>query len=188
MENIVADALGVLGVLDIDAKESIIDEAVQKLPFVAREMVADRDEWLEDCRRAVEELHKIRETIGCDQSEDLLGMVQQTCRERDLTAEDRDNCIASLNDIRTALEAGPDEDLVRLANRTVGALSILNEENAAINQEVMRLRKLLSDAGLPVQFVAEECVTRDMALLDLAIDVIAGRITGIDAERLAALR
>lgn len=81
------------------------------------------------------------------------------------------------------------ESSVETGNRRIAALELEGMELAAIKFENIQLRGQLAEAS--VKRVEQEIgpvTCRDTILLDLAIDVIDGRVQGLDGARLRDLR
>lgn len=87
---------------------------------------------------------------------------------------------------------GDHDFLLDVARQLKSDLSRLREENIDVNNQVQELTDRLTAQVAwdgPVEAVLMESHRfRDSILLDLALDVLAGKVNGLDADRLAQLR
>ena len=123
------------------------------------------------------------------------------------------NLVNRMGQIRAALHAEPDADLVQQAEVVNHLALLFNQVEAVLgidgqdSEEAPQLiaEMLVSEKQLLQKIADLESIVdndpftettlewtspdnRTAALLDLALDVIAGRVSGLDAERIAALR
>jgi hypothetical protein len=96
--------------------------------------------------------------------------------------EDRDRAAAILNEIGRIVEIPEYIGLPSIPEMVKGLVDDLHK----LRQQVTALES--TSSGELITAELSEKGGRSDALLDLALDVIAGRVSGLDAARIAALR
>lgn len=80
---------------------------------------------------------------------------------------------------------------VDLFHETCKALEVdvvMGDELVSVAEKIMAELKMLRETYSDLPAVSGEIGGREAVLLDLALDVMAGKVSGIDADRIAALR
>ena len=177
-EQVIADIRIILGI-ENDADTSAL-EAIQRMKIDMKTVLesykaqsreiegirALRDEWNDMINR----LGNIRTALNADPDDDLVVLAGDVNHDADLFGQ-----------IVEAL--GIDADDIEQAPQLVAGILVREQQ---LLQKVSDLEKIVDNESLPA--VLDWTTDRSSALLDLALDVIAGRVSGLDAERIAALR
>ena len=163
---------------ELHDSEGVIDLITEKVGYAPGETVLDGVErMLRERQEAVDSMYEIRGLMGIDKDESIIDAISGLRREWQHAVKLCTETLAMLGaDGGTNLN-----NLPQLAAE-------LFASNDRRRHHIADLEAIVD--GDQIQPTIGEIVhdTRTSTLLDLALDVIAGRVSGIDADRIAALR